>query len=270
MLKLSEGQDRIGRLVALGYSNREIAVELGVSEQAVKSSLHVIFDKIGCWNRVELANHFSKKNGASEMHLDPALASVLITSELYRRSPNSIDQATVGDALQLLADCVLQRDHRCLVRILTDIALNLCRAETSGLSILDIAADGSKIFRWDALSGALSHAVGGTTPRDWSPCGTTLDMNCPQLFQLPEKFFTYFDKARPQILEGLVLPLRTANGSEFGTLWIVSHSKERRFTSADVDIMTSLCAFAMAGFQLLGMGPADVSGMCSVTTRLTA
>lgn len=54
-MKLSPYQQKIGQLLAIGFSNREIAEELRTTEQAVKSALHVIFDKTGCWNRVELA-----------------------------------------------------------------------------------------------------------------------------------------------------------------------------------------------------------------------
>lgn len=55
---LSPYQLKVGHLVALGNTNREIAGELNTTEQAIKSALHAIFDKIGCWNRVELASRF--------------------------------------------------------------------------------------------------------------------------------------------------------------------------------------------------------------------
>ncbi len=55
MQKLSPYQTKIGRLVARGYSNRDIALELKTSEQAIKSAIHAAFDKTGAGNRVELA-----------------------------------------------------------------------------------------------------------------------------------------------------------------------------------------------------------------------
>ena len=58
MDSLSPYQLKVGRLVALGHTNRDIAGELKTTEQAIKSALHVIFDKTGCWNRVELASRF--------------------------------------------------------------------------------------------------------------------------------------------------------------------------------------------------------------------
>ncbi len=48
-------EDFIIRLVAEGHKNREIANALGTTEHVVKNDLRVIYDKLGFWNRVELA-----------------------------------------------------------------------------------------------------------------------------------------------------------------------------------------------------------------------
>ncbi len=252
MLKLSEHQSRIGQLVAMGYSNREIAAELKMSEPAVKSALHVLFDKIGCWNRVELANHFSR-TVKEPAPMPDGLSEVLITTALSQRPAAQPDDISNRSALQKLAQCVCDRDARGLINSLVEITLQLCDAGSAGLSVLDEDKDGNMFFRWDALSGSLSGSVGGTTPRDWSPCGTTLDLNSPQLFHRPHRFFTYFSKAKPLIIEGLVLPLRMDDGSEFGTLWITSHDENRKFTWTEVETMTSLCDFTLAAVKILGI-----------------
>jgi len=43
------------RLVAEGYTNREISKELGLSEHTVKNYIFRVFDKLGVSTRVELA-----------------------------------------------------------------------------------------------------------------------------------------------------------------------------------------------------------------------
>jgi DNA-binding NarL/FixJ family response regulator len=43
------------QLVAEGCKNREIADSLGTTEHVVKNYLRLIYDKLGLWNRVELA-----------------------------------------------------------------------------------------------------------------------------------------------------------------------------------------------------------------------
>jgi DNA-binding NarL/FixJ family response regulator len=51
----SEREQRVIQLVAQGMKNREVAREIGTTEHVVKNYLRVIYDKLGLWNRVELA-----------------------------------------------------------------------------------------------------------------------------------------------------------------------------------------------------------------------
>ena len=48
-------EQRVIELVAQGLKNREVAHEIGTTEHVVKNYLRVIYDKLGLWNRVELA-----------------------------------------------------------------------------------------------------------------------------------------------------------------------------------------------------------------------
>ena len=51
----SEREHRVIQLVSDGLKNKEVAEILGISEHVVKNYLRVIYDKLGVWNRVELA-----------------------------------------------------------------------------------------------------------------------------------------------------------------------------------------------------------------------
>ena len=51
----SKREQRVIELVAQGLKNREVANEIGTTEHVVKNYLRVIYDKLGLWNRVELA-----------------------------------------------------------------------------------------------------------------------------------------------------------------------------------------------------------------------
>jgi DNA-binding NarL/FixJ family response regulator len=53
--RLNEREARICKYVAAGYSNRQIASRLRLSEQTVKNYLGQIFRKVGIDNRVQLA-----------------------------------------------------------------------------------------------------------------------------------------------------------------------------------------------------------------------
>lgn len=51
----NEREQRVIQLVAEGLKNREVAAAIGTTEHVVKNYLRVIYDKLGLWNRVELA-----------------------------------------------------------------------------------------------------------------------------------------------------------------------------------------------------------------------
>jgi DNA-binding CsgD family transcriptional regulator len=52
---LTQRESRIVQLVAQGLTNRDVAQAVGTTEHVVKNWLRVIYDKLGLWNRVELA-----------------------------------------------------------------------------------------------------------------------------------------------------------------------------------------------------------------------
>ncbi|HXY04387.1 MAG TPA: LuxR C-terminal-related transcriptional regulator [Terriglobales bacterium] len=51
----SPKQYRVIELVAQGLKNSEVAREVGTTEYVIKNYLCAIYDKLGLWNRVELA-----------------------------------------------------------------------------------------------------------------------------------------------------------------------------------------------------------------------
>jgi DNA-binding NarL/FixJ family response regulator len=51
----NEREQRVIALVAQGLKNSEVAAAIGTTEHVVKNYLRVIYDKLGLWNRVELA-----------------------------------------------------------------------------------------------------------------------------------------------------------------------------------------------------------------------
>jgi len=53
--KPSPRQEQVIQLVAQGMKNQEVAEALGTTEFCIKNDLRAIYDKLGLWNRVELA-----------------------------------------------------------------------------------------------------------------------------------------------------------------------------------------------------------------------
>lgn len=67
---LSQLELRIVSLVVQGRTNREIATQLGSTEQGIKNSLRRIFDKTGVLDRLELALTVLHRNIASRSETD--------------------------------------------------------------------------------------------------------------------------------------------------------------------------------------------------------
>jgi GAF domain-containing protein len=176
------------------------------------------------------------------MTTQPALSAadhLLITSELAMRATRPARVLEENQAMERLIGA-MAGDAETVLNNLTDTALALCSAGSTGISLLEEAPDsGEPIFRWAALSGAYAAFVGGYTPKDWSPCGLCLQHREPILLSRPGRAFTYFNAVQPPIIEGLIVPISYA-GEDLGTLWIVSHDEERKFDREDVRIMSNL------------------------------
>ncbi|MBD0269599.1 MAG: PAS domain S-box protein, partial [Cyanobacteria bacterium Co-bin8] len=183
----------------------------------------------------------------AEVRPPVALDNILITAELATRPPRAPNLQAEIQALHALTR-QLAEQCQTVLKTLVMVAKDLCRAGTAGVSLLETTSDGEEVFRWAALCGVLEAYDQGTTPRDFSPCGTCLDLQAPQLYAYPDRYFIYLQEASPRIVEGLVIPLIGADKS-LGALWIVSHDEARRFDAEDVRVMTSLADFTAAALQ---------------------
>jgi DNA-binding NarL/FixJ family response regulator len=63
----NERENRVIQLVAQGLKNRDVAHAIGTTEHVVKNYLRVIYDKLGLWNRVELALWYESRQHEPEL-----------------------------------------------------------------------------------------------------------------------------------------------------------------------------------------------------------
>ena len=139
---------------------------------------------------------------------------------------------------------------------LLSAAVELCgggaHTSTAGVSMIEPAPDGGEQFQWVALAGCLASHVGGTTPRDFSPCGECLDKGEPILISRPDLKFDYFQSTGLEFTEGLVVPFSTdLQQTPLGTIWVISHPPNRHhFDADDVRVMESLAHFAASAYCL--------------------
>jgi DNA-binding NarL/FixJ family response regulator len=62
--QLTGKETEVATLVWEGLTNREIANNIGTTEQVVKNYLRSTFDKLGVWSRLELALYVASHGGA--------------------------------------------------------------------------------------------------------------------------------------------------------------------------------------------------------------
>lgn len=196
-------------------------------------------------------------NPSAELREIPlALDQVLKTSELFRRVSRTPEYAAENRALIGLAHAMNQAP-RTFLQKLADAALELCHADSAGISILE-SPEGASMFRWRAVAGRYAPNIDTSMAREACPCGTVLERGSVLLFDRPERHFVALREMNLPIFENLSVPFNRG-GEPVGTLWVLTHSPERKFDAEDARLLTSLSRFASAAYEMIGTVEAAAS-----------
>ena len=182
------------------------------------------------------------------------LEAVLCTEELERRPSRPPDYHAENQALRTLVQELTNSPENVLQK-LVDVALELCRGHSTGISLLEepgppgVLSPAGDHFRWHAVAGQWAPLVWNTTtPRDNGPCGTVVDRNTTLLFANAHRHYAQFVDVHPQLVEGLLVPFHV-NGQAVGTVWVVAHDETRKFDAEDQRLLESLATFAATAYQ---------------------
>ncbi|NWJ27598.1 PAS domain S-box protein [Rhizobium sp. Td3] len=173
---------------------------------------------------------------------------VLITAELANRPCRTPDYETESQVLGLLAQ-EMAINPRGVLQKCAELVLELCHADSAGISILD-PGETTDMLRWHAAAGAFAPNLHGTMPVDASPCGTVMERNCVLLFNEAERFFPALLRVEPRIYENLLAPWHV-KGKAVGTIWAIKHTAGGRFDAEDARVLQKLARFAAAAFQMI-------------------
>ncbi len=176
------------------------------------------------------------------------LDDVIATEALDQRAARVVSPSAEARAVGALRRAVAG-SPRAVLQKLTDVALEICEAQSAGVSLLE-EAQGRRILRWHAVSGAWAHLLWNTLPRDLSPCGTVLDRQAPLLMIDPERYFTPLGRLPPRVAEMLLVPF-CVGGETVGTVWVVAHDPARRFHREDYRLLLDLTGFAALAYERL-------------------
>jgi two-component sensor histidine kinase len=175
-----------------------------------------------------------------------SVSEVYITGELASRVAVPIDVAREKLAAQDIARQMANNPSEVLPT-LVDLAIELCGAVAGGISIYEKEG---QVFRWHHLRGTLERFTGATTPRDYSPCGITLDHKSPVLVQNPERAYSWLVDADVSLPECLLVPLYVGEDDPLGTLWIVSE-EIGHFSESHASTMQELAGFTGIALQMI-------------------
>jgi signal transduction histidine kinase len=203
----------------------------------------------------------AKRRDDGRSHLED----ILISGELRSRPPRAPNLEGESEALRILAR-VMANSPRQLPDTLLRLALELCRAGTAGISLVETQPDGAPVLRWTNLAGVLKEYVGGFAPRNSSPCGVSLDRKSPQLFLYPARHFPYLNEFPAPVVEALVIPLIGAGPA--GTIWFFSHQEGILFDSEDVRMMTDLADFASSALRAIQLLDVECSARHDAATAV--
>ena len=182
--------------------------------------------------------------------LDDVIATEVLDQRIPRVTSAAAERRAMGELKRALAG-----SPRAVLQKLVEVGLELCGAQSAGVSLLE-EAEGRRFFRWHAVAGEWGSLLWTTLPREFSPCGTVLDRSEALLMVDPERYFTPLSQVPPRVAEVLLVPF-TVGGEMVGTVWVVAHDPAHRFDSEDSRIVTQLTTFAAAAYERLQSFKAD-------------
>jgi len=152
------------------------------------------------------------------------------------------------DGMNRLAQVFAESPERVLEQLVT-AAVELCGADSAGISIEQPDGADDNFYRWAATAGQYSGFVNAKLPRYPSACGVTIERGRPQIFRVAQRFFDLMGVQAPTVTDGLLLPWQV-DGTR-GTIWIMAHGREEAFDSEDCRMMQALASFAATGVRLM-------------------
>jgi signal transduction histidine kinase len=134
-----------------------------------------------------------------------------------------------------------------ILQELVNAAVDLCDADSAGISIEREDPTDEQFYHWLATAGAYSPFLYAMLPRYPSACGICLERGRPQLFRVTQRFFDILGVTAPLVTDGVLLPWQV-DGTR-GTIFVMSHKHPEAFDMGDVSMMQMLADFAAMGFR---------------------
>jgi hypothetical protein len=163
-----------------------------------------------------------------------------------RRNLHARDIGDQMAALQRLSRVLLEKPDT-ILQELVSAAVDLCGADSAGISIEKEDGSDQEFYHWIATAGEYSGFLNAILPRNPSACGLCLERGHPQHFTVSKKFFDILGVEAPLVTDGILLPWKTEETR--GTIFVMAHGRTEAFDENDARLMTMLADFAAMGYR---------------------
>ena len=167
-------------------------------------------------------------------------------SAFAKRTLHSRDIGLQMAGLQRLSRALLENPET-ILQELVNAAIDLCGADSAGISVEKADGSDQEFYHWVATAGDYSGFLNAILPRSPSACGVCLERGHPQHFTVSQRFFDILGVEAPLVSDGILLPWKTEDTR--GTIFVMSHSRTEAFDEGDVRLMTMLSDFAAMGYR---------------------
>jgi hypothetical protein len=196
-----------------------------------------------------------------DLQNDPAFAS---------RRLHTRDVAMQMEGMRRLAHAFVESPDT-ILQELVNAAVDLCGADSAGISVEQEDKTDENFYHWVATAGAYASFLNATLPRYPSACGICLERGRPQLFRVGQPFFDLLGVEAPIVTDGILLPWQVEETA--GTIWIVAHGRTEAFDLEDCRMMQMVADFAAMGVrqqrqQKLLMEQASAAAAASMANEL--
>ena len=148
--------------------------------------------------------------------------------------------------LQRLSRALLEKPET-ILQELVNTAVDLCGADSAGISIEKEDGSDQEFYHWVATAGDYSGFLNAILPRQPSACGLCLQRGHAQHFTVSQKFFAILGVEAPLVTDGILLPWKTEDTR--GTIFVMAHGRTEAFDQNDAALMTMLADFAAMGYR---------------------
>ena len=171
---------------------------------------------------------------------------LLSDSEFAARKLHDRNVSSQMAGLQRLCHAFVENPES-ILHELVKAAVELCGADSAGISIEREDGTEKDFYHWIATAGVYSEFLNAILPRYPSACGICLELGRPQLFRVSQRFFEILGVVAPVVTDGLLLPWQV-DGTR-GTIFIMAHERDQAFDADDLRMMQMLANFAAMGYR---------------------